>query len=47
LSIKKAGSQLLSGRYKWDFLVPEGKNDTRKERGFSSMLWNKEHAAIM
>jgi hypothetical protein len=41
-SIKEAGSQLLGGRDRWDFQVPEGKRDAGKERGFSARLWNKK-----
>jgi hypothetical protein len=32
LSIKKAGSQLLGIRYRWDFWVPRGKGATGKYR---------------
>jgi len=32
-SIKEAGSQLLGGRNRWNFLVPGGKGDTGKEKG--------------
>jgi hypothetical protein len=40
LSIKKARSQLLGRRYRWDFQVPRDKGDAGKERrGFSAMLW--------
>ena len=41
-SIKEAVSQLLGGRDRWDFQVPEGKRDAGKERGFSARLWNKK-----
>ena len=44
LSIKKAGSQLLGRRYRWDFWVP-GEKDSGKERNFSAMLWNEKKAS--
>jgi hypothetical protein len=47
LLIKKAGSQWLGRRYRWDFRSQEEKADTRKERGFSAMLWNEKKAAVM
>jgi hypothetical protein len=37
VSIKKAWSQLLEGRDRWNFQVPgEGKRDAGKRRGFYS-----------
>jgi hypothetical protein len=39
---------LLDGRYRWDFWVPGGKGDTRKEKGgLFAMLWRKNKAATM
>jgi hypothetical protein len=47
LSIKKAGSQLLGRRYRWDFWVPRGKGDAGKDRGaFSAILWNRKAASM-
>lgn len=47
LSIKKARSQLLDERYKWDFWIPK-EGDAGKERGgFSAILWRNEDVAIM
>lgn len=33
LSIKKAEGQLLHGRYKWDFQIPEKKGETKVGEG--------------
>jgi hypothetical protein len=33
LSIKRTRSQLLGGRYRWDFQVPRGEEDVGEERG--------------
>lgn len=45
--IKKTGSQLLSGRYRWDFWVSRGKRDAEKRRAFfSAMPGNEKKTAI-
>jgi hypothetical protein len=46
LSVKKAKGQFLGRKFGQDFWVPRGKADSRKERGFSAMLWKKNAATM-
>ena len=46
-SIKKARSQLLGRRYRWDFWVPGEKGRCKEGKNVSSMLWRKKNAATM
>jgi len=40
LSVKKAGGQLLGGRYRQDFQVPGGEG--RYKEGISAMFWREK-----
>ena len=48
LSVKKARDQLLGGRYRRDFQVPEGKGRCKKEKGsFCHALEGEEASSHM
>ena len=48
LSVKKAWSQLLGRKGRWDFRDPRPKREAGKTREtFSAMLWREERAVII
>jgi hypothetical protein len=48
LSVKKAGGQLLGGRYRRDFQVLGGSREIQgRDEEFSAMLWRKKKPAAM
>jgi hypothetical protein len=44
VSVKKAGSQLMSGRYRWDFRVPRGKGRHKEEELWFHALEEEDHS---